>query len=163
MWRANGSVSQNRCKKCRVTQTSCTGVQVLAPPPSPTLGVNLSEAREREVCSDQSPLHLESGLRGRSQPSPACAGDGQRSRGEQKRETLLPGSSVSLGLLPPGSPGGRGSSWGGVVGGTSSKEAESWQAARGVHTLSRTPFQLSIHFSTKIFTEKPNAYFSVFS
>lgn len=93
------------------------------PPPSPTLGVNLSEAREKKVCSDQSPLHLESGLRGRSWPSQPVQGAVREAGGEQKRGTLLSGNSISLGLLLPRSPGDHGSSWGGVVGGTSSKEA----------------------------------------
>ena len=124
------------------------------PPPSPTLRVNPSEAREKTLCSDQSPLHLESGLRGRSRPSPACAGSGQRSGGEHKRETLLPGSPVGLGLLPPRSPGGHGSSWGGWSGGTSSKEAESWQAAGRYTHCPWTSFQSSIHFPIKISLRK---------
>lgn len=101
---ANGSISQNRCKKRRVRQTSWAGVQVLAALPSPTLGVNLSEARERKVCSDQSPLHLESGLRGRSQPSPACAGGGQRSWRRTEMGNAAPRQLCQPGSAPTGEP-----------------------------------------------------------
>lgn len=74
------------------------------PPPSPTLGVNLSEAREKKVCSDQSPLHLESGLRGRSRPSPACAGGGQRSRRRTEAGNAAPRQLHQPGSAPTAEP-----------------------------------------------------------
>lgn len=105
------------------------------PPPSPTLGVNLSEAREKKVCSTRARFTWNQGSEaGASLPQPVQVAV-REAGGEQKRETLLPGSSAGLGLLPPRSPGGHGSSWGGWSGGERSlRRPNPGRLLGGTHT-----------------------------